>query len=55
MPSPRDRRHILITTNPTTEGYTPHRKRIEAAIPPAPANRQTHAATLQAALQEAQQ
>lgn len=55
MPGPRNRKHILITDPPTVEGYTPHKRRIEAAAPPSPPNRQAHAAALKAALQEASQ
>lgn len=46
MTAPRDRRHILVPTEPRTERYVPHGKDIEKKVLPAPANRRTHGRAL---------
>lgn len=55
MPGRRNRQHILVTKIPVAEDYTPHGRRIEAVVPPAPADRHGHAVALTAALQQAEQ
>ena len=54
MTSPRDRKHIIVTTAPSTVPYSPHGKAIRKRPIPTP-NRQTHGAALKAALGQAQQ
>ncbi len=54
MPTPRNRRHILVRTPPEREDYTPHPRRIELPAPPAPPNRRRHAAALKMSLRDAQ-
>jgi hypothetical protein len=54
MPAPRNRKHLLVRTPPSTEDYTPHPRKIELPPIPAPRNRRQHAAALRAALQQAE-
>jgi hypothetical protein len=54
MAAPRNRKHLLVRTPPSTEAYTPHPKKIEPPLIPPPRNRRQHAATLRAALQQAE-
>ena len=54
MPAPRNRRHLLVLTRPTSESYRPHGRKITLAVFPGPGNRQRHAATLGRALAEVQ-
>lgn len=54
MPSPRNRRHLLVPTPPQTEPYTPHPRRVPPVEIPAPTNRRKHATALRTALTEAQ-
>lgn len=54
MAAPRNRKHLLVRTPPSTEAYTPHPKKIEPPPIPPPRNRRQHAATLRAALQQAE-
>lgn len=53
MAAPRNRKHLLVETPPSSEGYTPHPRRIELPPVPAPPNRRLHAAALTAALEGA--
>lgn len=55
MPAPRNRRHLLVSTAPSVEAYTPHPRRIELPPIEGPKNRRRHAATLKAALKEARE
>src|SRR5262245_878136 len=50
MAAPRNRRHLVIPTAPAAEAYTPHARKIAPEDFIRPANRQQHAASLQAAL-----
>lgn len=52
MPANRDRRHIRVTTPPSSEKYTPHRKGFTPEALP-DVNRAEHARKLSAALDEA--
>ena len=53
MPSPRNRRHILVNSKPTSEPYRPHGKPIEVDKPPAPASRAKHGKALERAMKSA--
>jgi hypothetical protein len=54
VPAPRNRKHILVQTRPTTERYRPHPRKIPPPPgPPAPASRSKHAKTLERALKTA--
>lgn len=50
MAAPRNRRHLLVQAAPAAESYTPHARKIAPETFTRPANRQQHAASLQAAL-----
>jgi hypothetical protein len=54
MPAPRNRKHLLVRTPPSTEAYTPHPRKIELPPIPAPRNRRQHAAALRTAIQQAE-
>jgi hypothetical protein len=54
MPAPRNRRHILVRKPPSSEEYTPHRRKIDPPAIPGPQNRQLHAKALNAALRQAE-
>jgi len=55
MPAPRNRKHLLVSTGPSVEAYTPHPRRIELPAIEGPKNRRRHAATLKSALKQAQE
>lgn len=54
MASPRNRRHLVVQTPPAAEPYTPHARKISPETFARPADRQQHAASLQAALSVAE-
>lgn len=54
MPAPRNRKHLLVRTPPSTEEYTPHGRKIPPPSFPRPRDRRRHAAALNAALLRAQ-
>lgn len=53
MAASRNRRHIIVTGNPTTERYKPHGRRIDIPKPPAPSSRATHGNALKQSLESA--
>lgn len=53
MAAPRNRKHILVRKEPSTEKYRPHPQKIDPIPFPAPSNRQRHAADLRNSLVEA--
>jgi Subtilase family len=54
MPAPRNRRHLLVPNPPSSEGYTPHLRKIEQPIFPGPQDRRRHARALRRALSTAE-
>ncbi len=54
MAAPRDRKHIVVPGEPQIEKYTPHRKKITPAVPPANPDRPAHGVALAQALVAAQ-
>lgn len=54
MPAPRNRRHLRVPGQPTTEAYTPHAGG-GAVAPPTPANRRAHADGLAQGLRSVEQ
>lgn len=54
MPASRIRKHLLVRTPPSAEAYTPHPRKFDPPLIPGPRNRRQHAATLGAALREAE-
>lgn len=50
MAAPRNRRHLVVTTQPAAEQYTPHGRKVPPPTFERPANRQQHAASLREAL-----
>jgi hypothetical protein len=50
MAAPRNRRHLVVTTQPAAEQYTPHGRKIPPPTFERPADRQQHAASLREAL-----
>lgn len=50
MASKRNRKHIFVPTDPLTERYRPHARKIVTSGPPAPVSRSEHAKALEAAL-----
>jgi len=55
MPAPRNRKHLLVRTAPSSEAYRPHPRKIEQPVFVGPLDRQRHASALRNALTEAQQ
>ena len=53
MASPRNRRHIIVSTDPLVESYTPHPRRIEPQKPNAPSSRPAHGAALKKSFEDA--
>src|SRR5713101_1823601 len=53
MPAPRNRKHLLVRTSPSTEEYTPHPRKIVVPPVPGPKSRRQHASALKAALGDA--
>lgn len=53
MPTPRNRRHIIVTKNPSVEAYSPPFRPFRALVP-APASRLAHGVALRTALQQAE-
>src|SRR5216684_591090 len=54
MPAPRNRKHLLVPTPPSSEEYTPHARKIVLPPVPGPRNRRQHASALKAALLQAE-
>jgi hypothetical protein len=54
MAATRNRRHILVPSGPSIEQYTPHRRRIIPAKPPAPPNQVAHGNALKQELETAE-
>ena len=54
MPAPRNRKHLLVRTEPSAKAYTPHPRKIEQPAYAGPPDQQRHAAALRDALMEAQ-
>lgn len=52
MPAPRNRRHLLVRKPPSSEEYSPHRRKIDLPAIPGPQNRQLHAEALNTALRQ---
>ncbi len=53
MVSPRNRKHITVSSPPTTEPYRPHRRRFDIRKVPAPESRKAHGRALKSALESA--
>jgi hypothetical protein len=54
LPAPRNRKHLLVLSPPTTDPYRPHGRKIKAKAFQRPADRPAHAKMLQEALRAAE-